>query len=299
MEPSASGTNPSSHFGKRIKTALLLIAAFLFFGVLSAATQASNSSGTSDVSPSFDCAKASSLVENAICSDATLARLDSEMAEKYGRLRTSGISETSRNDLIQGQRNWLRRRNACSEKSCLEQAYRDRIAQICEQASGSSGNFTCSAEVSANPESNIMGPTTALAQDSQPSMAETEPPPTENSGQHAEKWQHPRTGLLWEMSDNGADINWKNAGDWCRSKGMRLPTADEFLTLYGQPDSGTVCGRYLCDIPKAFRVSSFWVWTSTLINDEYAGFFDLRTRSSDGVPAVAAFGNRALCVTDR
>ncbi len=80
---------------------------------------------------SFDCAKASTWVEQTICSQPELSRLDEVMAEEYkAKLATATEYEDSnafkiatRND----QRNWLKfRRNTCNSEQCLIREYKER-----------------------------------------------------------------------------------------------------------------------------------------------------------------------------
>ena len=81
---------------------------------------------------SFDCSKSRSEDEKAICADAELSRLDSEMAAAYKATA----------DLIQGwkeravpfrknQLEWVKERAGCGATvSCLTNAYRQRIAWL-------------------------------------------------------------------------------------------------------------------------------------------------------------------------
>lgn len=88
---------------------------------------------------SFDCAKAATAVEHAICADAALARLDRELAQAYGRARATATEESA--DRVAAvravQRRWLGRRgSACAGRSgavlvdCLAGLYRARLAEL-------------------------------------------------------------------------------------------------------------------------------------------------------------------------
>ncbi|MDR2593948.1 MAG: hypothetical protein LBC87_04175 [Fibromonadaceae bacterium] len=71
------------------------------------------------VKPSFDCAKASTPTENAICSDAELAKLDNTLNREYSK--ASSVCK-------QGQKEWVNNRNACSSNiQCLKNSYILRI----------------------------------------------------------------------------------------------------------------------------------------------------------------------------
>lgn len=86
---------------------------------------------------SFDCAKAATPVEHAVCGDAALARLDREIAQAYGQ-RLGDVEAASDKDAIRAaQRAWLDRRNAaCKDQSdaalgaCLTGVYRTRLAEL-------------------------------------------------------------------------------------------------------------------------------------------------------------------------
>lgn len=79
-------------------------------------------------SPSFDCDKAHTNVENMICSDKELSFLDKEMAELY---RTGLAKQSSSRDFRHEQRTWLREfRNRCNDKACLITAYKKRISVL-------------------------------------------------------------------------------------------------------------------------------------------------------------------------
>ncbi len=84
------------------------------------------------VSPSFDCARASSFVEQAICSDATLAALDAALARNYGRMLAADIGEGERGHLRRSQRAWIAERDRCTTGACVEAAYRQRVDAVCE-----------------------------------------------------------------------------------------------------------------------------------------------------------------------
>ncbi|RFB74980.1 lysozyme inhibitor LprI family protein [Methylovirgula sp. 4M-Z18] len=85
--------------------------------------------------PSFDCAKASTPVERAICSDPDLGNLDATLASVLKE--ALGRAGPSRDDLLRQQREWLASRNDCaSEKTplktaiCLQKSYTEQINQL-------------------------------------------------------------------------------------------------------------------------------------------------------------------------
>jgi len=83
-------------------------------------------------SPSFDCAKARTVVEKSICRNNQLSLVDSEMGEIYSQLRQS-LPRWEIELLRREQRHWLRQRNSnCSggDISCLQSIYDLRITEL-------------------------------------------------------------------------------------------------------------------------------------------------------------------------
>jgi len=76
----------------------------------------------------FDCARAESTVEKAICADAGLSALDEHLARYYSAARM--VLKEGASCLQPDQQRWLRRRNACREDACLKEAYLDRLAEL-------------------------------------------------------------------------------------------------------------------------------------------------------------------------
>lgn len=86
---------------------------------------------TANQGPSFDCGKASTPTEHAICSSPTLSELDTKMASLYRR----GLeySTTAEADRLKGeQRAWLKNRAAeCGgDAACLDDFSRKRISEL-------------------------------------------------------------------------------------------------------------------------------------------------------------------------
>ncbi|HWT15210.1 MAG TPA: lysozyme inhibitor LprI family protein, partial [Patescibacteria group bacterium] len=77
---------------------------------------------------SFDCAKATTTVEQLVCTNPALSDLDDDLAATYRQatsLASPGDAEPK-----QSQRTWLKRRNACSDADCVAAAYQARIAEL-------------------------------------------------------------------------------------------------------------------------------------------------------------------------
>ncbi len=81
---------------------------------------------------SFDCALAKSATEKAICSDASLARLDRQVAEQYARAMRDAYEDGAKTKLKQTQRDFIAARDkSCGTQSpavaCLKNAYAARL----------------------------------------------------------------------------------------------------------------------------------------------------------------------------
>jgi len=75
---------------------------------------------------SFDCAKAGTRVEKAICADPALGRLDEEIAAAW-RAAGADLDEPMRQRLVRSQREWLKGRRPPPD---LAPALRQRLAQL-------------------------------------------------------------------------------------------------------------------------------------------------------------------------
>jgi uncharacterized protein len=76
---------------------------------------------------SFDCKKAGTFIEHAICNDATLSKLDEDLAEAYKNAKT----KTDKNALKQEQRAWMNtKRKACTTVECLREVYQTRLNEL-------------------------------------------------------------------------------------------------------------------------------------------------------------------------
>jgi uncharacterized protein len=77
---------------------------------------------------SFNCAKASTADEKAICSSAALSELDVKMATLFGVRMQIPMLMGARGAARDEQVAWLAQRGQCgASKSCLTQAYQQRI----------------------------------------------------------------------------------------------------------------------------------------------------------------------------
>lgn len=82
--------------------------------------------------PSFDCAKAASVAEEAICADPALAALDQRLAERFAAaMEVAGPDAAA---LRTEQRGWIKGRDDCWKADdigdCIEEAYLVREGQL-------------------------------------------------------------------------------------------------------------------------------------------------------------------------
>jgi uncharacterized protein len=79
---------------------------------------------------SFDCTKAATNLEIKICADPELSSLDSKLSVVY-REALAAVAPSSRQALVNEQRNWIRYSRAlCENVTCLQAAYTSRISTL-------------------------------------------------------------------------------------------------------------------------------------------------------------------------
>ena len=87
-------------------------------------------------------------------------------------------------------------------------------------------------------------------------------------------WRDPTTGLMWAKRDNGSDVTWVQADQYCRAFGgggyhdWRLPTMNELEPLFdkNRPEAG--------NIRSPLTVTGWWVWSSEKGGSSEAWNFD-------------------------
>ena len=80
---------------------------------------------------SFDCNKAASADEKAICASYVLSDLDTQMATLYGVRMQIPMLMGARGAAQDEQRAWLSQRHGCGgDVACIVQAYQQRIAGL-------------------------------------------------------------------------------------------------------------------------------------------------------------------------
>jgi uncharacterized protein len=83
---------------------------------------------------SFDCNKATTFIEKAICGNERISNLDKELAVNFKAVKNS-ISDDEAKELISSQKQWLSVRNKCTDVKCLIDSYSKRIAAIAGNSS--------------------------------------------------------------------------------------------------------------------------------------------------------------------
>ncbi len=79
-------------------------------------------------SASFDCSKASSPLEKAICSNPNLSALDDQMAQAYKDARAKSSNQ---DQLKSDQITWIKGARQCaSDSACIEKSYKERLATL-------------------------------------------------------------------------------------------------------------------------------------------------------------------------
>jgi uncharacterized protein len=79
---------------------------------------------------SFDCRQDLTHVEQEICWDPDLSRLDDKLAEDYAKL---SLDLRTHDQTTKEQRAWMRKRDACRSISCIRKSYEGRISQVHDQ----------------------------------------------------------------------------------------------------------------------------------------------------------------------
>jgi hypothetical protein len=88
-----------------------------------------------------------------------------------------------------------------------------------------------------------------------------------------------RTSLMWASKDNGRNINWRDAKNYCNNyrgggyTDWRMPTQDELAGLYDNSKSYTAKLDYEVHITELIKLSTSYSWASETRGSEAASFF--------------------------
>ena len=89
-----------------------------------------------------------------------------------------------------------------------------------------------------------------------------------------------RTSLMWASKDNGRNINWQDAKNYCDNyrggdyTGWRMPTQDELAGLYDNSKSYKATKLdYNVHLTELIKLSTSYSWASETRGSEAASFF--------------------------
>jgi uncharacterized protein len=86
---------------------------------------------TAQTLPSFDCRKAASPTEKAVCADSNLAKLDRQLATLWRSTIQAYMDEQQIAQMKLDQRHWMEARNACAANvECIGRTYHDRLSRL-------------------------------------------------------------------------------------------------------------------------------------------------------------------------
>jgi serine/threonine-protein kinase PpkA len=136
-----------------------------------------------------------------------------------------------------------------------------------------------------------------------PDPAPAAPPPASRErfiamvdGNVRDRW----LDLVWSASDNGADVDWLDAREYCygRGDGWAPPSFAQLDELYDATGASTqICGKARCQVTPLIKLSASRVWTGEGSGDDLrAVIVDLSNGTRSDYAQINPFGQRALCV---
>jgi hypothetical protein len=119
-------------------------------------------------------------------------------------------------------------------------------------------------------------------------------------------WTDPDTGLMWAKKDNGSDVDWNQASDYCSKlqladyKDWRLATIEELKGIYDtdvRVPTVWDAGITTAEIKGKLQLTG-WQWSSSVEDKpvKVAWSFDFIGEPQDGFPLIFSYNMRALCV---
>jgi hypothetical protein len=140
-----------------------------------------------------------------------------------------------------------------------------------------------------------------------PDRTATPPDTTPVPVDAADAWKDPTTGLMWAKKDNGVDVTWQEATNYCQNlqtggqSDWRLPTINEFQGIYDSsinaPDRSSGGQAVPWQVKGKLALSAWGEWSSSQGNaPDQAWVFGF----GSGKPFSYRFDGlkkpRALCV---
>ena len=116
--------------------------------------------------------------------------------------------------------------------------------------------------------------------------------------------EHIQTGLLWTAQDNGADLSWKGAIEYCRTLeldggGWQLPTTSQLLSLYDRQMSEPIrCGDTTCKVSALFVLSRQYAWSNESAGEGLAWYVSLEYGAQYAESIRVPSYYHALCVRE-
>ena len=114
----------------------------------------------------------------------------------------------------------------------------------------------------------------------------------------ADIWKDSETGLIWTVEDNGNDLGWNQANNYCENltlgghKDWRLPTIDELEGLY----DGKLSKEYKAKSPIKLTGANLWSGTRNSGGDAWSFNFGFGGKSVAPTGGACGTAGRALCV---
>ena len=120
-------------------------------------------------------------------------------------------------------------------------------------------------------------------------------------------WTDPASGLMWSKKDNGSDVNWNQASEYCSSlqlagfNGWRLPTSEELQAIYdpGASVRAVFGNGFALNVHVMGNLMlTGWHWSSSQEQPaKVARTFNFGGENPRGTfPLGFTFSMRALCV---
>lgn len=108
------------------------------------------------------------------------------------------------------------------------------------------------------------------------------------------------TSLFWAAKDNGGNIDWAGAKEYCKSlgAGWELPRIDELHAIHlPEGATGQACiGRLTCKMTPLIAVSGLTPWSQDANGTEEAWYLYLADGEKYAYDITDSHGRRALCV---